>query len=76
MGEFQTKFGEWLAGSGYAEAEVARKIGVSPSQVNRWKTGENRPTIRAMKRVREFTKGTVTEADWPEDRIKPVRAKG
>ena len=76
-GGFATVFGRWLLGSGFTAAEVAKQISIAPSQVHRYKTGEVRPSIRVMRRIRALTKDAVTEADWPEERMirpRPVPA--
>ena len=43
MTEFQRKVGEYIADKGIDESKLARIIGVSSSQVNRWRRDEPLP---------------------------------
>lgn len=51
---FKKVFSELIEKSGYSDAEVARRLGVNPSTVCRWKSGEQSPPLSKIKRIADF----------------------
>lgn len=46
---------DYLSATGMDQAELARRIGVDPAQLNRWLRGRGTPTLRWLKAIHAAT---------------------
>lgn len=59
----ETTLDRYLKARRLSGAELARKIGVDPAQISRWRRGAVPGLIHAL-RIQEVTRGAVKAKDW------------
>lgn len=58
------RFSEWFKGSGWTQAEFARKIGAPRQTVQSWLTGQRVPTLYYALAVEVLSDGAVAPVEW------------
>lgn len=58
---------EWMKEHGYSEERMAKEVGVNRATINRYKSGQRKPGVKALARIRQVTQGAVNdESFYPE----------
>ena len=61
-------FAPWLKGSGWTQAEFARRVGAPRQTVQGWASGRRTPTIYYALAIAALSDGAVAPADWLTDK--------
>lgn len=58
------RFAEWLKGSGWTQAEFARRIGAPRQTVQGWVSGKRVPSLYYALAIAALSDSVVLPADW------------
>ena len=62
----------WLTAQGIRQAELARRLGITPTAVCDWLRGQRRPGRDLACRLEGETGGAVRVSDWSAPVVAPV----
>lgn len=64
MTEGPERLREWLAAQGISQAELARRLGVTPGAVGHWCSGRSHPSLALAVTLADITSGSVPVRSW------------
>jgi len=65
---FTMNFAAYMRESGRTADDIARQVGIHRSFISHLRTGRRYPSLRVASLISEATGGTVSYADWEEQR--------
>lgn len=75
-GENVNKFAQWMELNDKVQANVAKKLGISPSSLHEILRLDKIPSIKVAYEIEVYTKGEVTIYDWLDQyNIEKVKTK-
>lgn len=66
---------KYLADAGLTQAELARRVGVSPVAVSQWRNGECNPSSGVAFDLERISGGAIPASYWPGRRVDGRRSK-
>jgi len=73
-GEMVNKFAKWMEVNDKVQANVAKKIGISPSSLHEILRLDKIPSIKVAYEIEVYTKGEITVYDWLDQKMEKKTA--